>query len=74
MCHFVNWREMMIVLITATGSYVSSCIRAYPLTVVGTELNRKVVLLVTLYKAISLVLVGIPLVLIFPWQAQFYGF
>jgi hypothetical protein len=62
----------MIVLITATGSYVSSCIRAYPLTVVGTELSSRVVLLVTLYSYFCLV--GIPLVMIFPWQPQFSGF
>jgi len=46
MCRCVNWREKMTVLITATGSYVSSCIRACPLTVVGT----RIVLLVTWYK------------------------
>ena len=63
MCRCVNWREKMTVLITATGSYVSSCIRACPLTVVGT----KIVLLVTWYKGISVYLMGIPLVLVFIW-------
>jgi len=54
MCRCVNWREKMTVLITATGSSVSSCIRACPLTVVG----AKIVLLVTWYKDISVYLVG----------------
>jgi len=62
MCRCVKWREKkMTVLITATGSYVFSCIRACPLTVVGT----KIVLVVMWYKGISVYLVGIPLVLVF---------
>lgn len=63
MCQCVKWREKMTVLITATGSYVSSCIRACLLIVVGT----KIVLLVTWYKGISVYLVGIQVVLVFIW-------
>jgi len=63
MCQCVNCRQKMTVLIAAAGSYVSSCIRACPLTVVGT----RIVLLLTYYKVISVYLVETPLVLVFIW-------